>query len=96
LLKKVQLVLAVHCHQPVGNFDPVFEQALENCYAPFLEVLGRHPDIGMGLHYSGPLLEWVEANHPEFLDQLGKLVAAGSTSPCSRSCRNPTPLDSWR
>ena len=76
-MDKVQLILAVHCHQPVGNFDPVFEQALDQCYAPFLEVLGRHPGVGMGLHYSGPLLEWLEDHRPEFLDRLGELAGRG-------------------
>jgi hypothetical protein len=77
LLDKVQLILAVHCHQPVGNFDSVFERALERCYTPFLEGLGNHPGVCMGLHYSGPLLEWIEANQPEFLDRLGELVDRG-------------------
>jgi hypothetical protein len=77
LLKKVQLVLAVHCHQPVGNFDSVFERATDRCYAPFLEVLGRHPGVCMGLHYSGPLLEWIEDHRPDFLDRLGELVGRG-------------------
>jgi alpha-amylase len=29
------------------------------------------------LHTSGPLLEWLEANHPEYLDRVARLVAAG-------------------
>ncbi len=76
-METVQLVLAVHCHQPVGNFDSVFEQATERCYAPFVEALGRHPGVRMGLHYSGPLLEWLEVNRPGFLDSVGDLVERG-------------------
>ena len=76
-MKKAQLILAVHCHQPVGNFDSVFEQAFQRCYAPFLEVLGRHPGVCMGLHYSGPLLDWIGENRPEFLDRLGELANRG-------------------
>ncbi len=76
-MEKIQLVLVVHCHQPVGDFDSVFEQAAKRCYAPFLEVLDRHPGIHMGLHYSGPLLEWLETHRPGFLDKLGDLVERG-------------------
>jgi len=28
----------------------------------------------MGLHYSGPLLLWIEKNHPEYFEQLRGLV----------------------
>jgi len=31
----------------------------------------------MGLHYTGPLLEWLDVNHPEFMEELGKLAARG-------------------
>ena len=41
------------------------------------EVLARHPSIRMGLHYSGPLLEWIERAHPEYFDRLRALVQSG-------------------
>jgi alpha-amylase len=31
----------------------------------------------MALHYSGPLLLWIEKNHPEYFARLRKLVASG-------------------
>ena len=31
----------------------------------------------MGLHYSGPLLEWIERAHPEYFDRLRALVSSG-------------------
>jgi len=74
---KFELVLLIHAHQPVGNFDDVLERAYADSYLPFVEVLARHPSIRMGLHYSGPLLEWLEAKHPEYFDRLRSLVAAG-------------------
>ena len=39
---RIRLILALHNHQPVGNFDCVFQQAFENSYRPFLEVFGRY------------------------------------------------------
>lgn len=71
------LVLVLHSHQPVGNFDFVFAEAYANAYAPFLEVLEAHPAIRLGLHYSGILLDWLAANEPAFLARLAALVRSG-------------------
>jgi alpha-amylase/alpha-mannosidase (GH57 family) len=74
---KLHLVLVVHAHQPVGNFDHVFEQSYACCYLPFVEVLERHPTVRVGLHYSGPLLTWIEQQHPEYFERLRTLVSRG-------------------
>jgi hypothetical protein len=73
-LNKIHLALLIHGHQPVGNFDGVMEKVFQQSYLPFLEHLGKHPKVRMGLHYSGALLEWIQSRHPEFLKQLGVLV----------------------
>jgi 4-alpha-glucanotransferase len=73
-VRKFELVLIIHAHQPVGNFDDVFERSYQQAYLPFVEVLQRHPAIRMGLHYSGPLLEWIERAHPEYFERLRGLV----------------------
>ena len=57
--------MVLHCHQPVGNFDHVFKKALEKCYLPVLNLLDAHPNVKVGLHFSGPLLEWMEKNPSE-------------------------------
>lgn len=71
----VRLILAFHNHQPVGNFDGVFEQSYQESYLPFLNVLEEYPDIPFSLHTSGSLLEWLEVAHPEYIDRLKTLVA---------------------
>jgi 4-alpha-glucanotransferase len=76
-LSKFNLVLLIHAHQPVGNFDDVMERTYERSYLPFLDCLASHPRVRMGLHYSGSLLEWLAARHPEYLLQIRKLAAAG-------------------
>ena len=76
-MRKFELVLLIHAHQPVGNFDDVIERAYKTSYLPFIEVLARHPSIRAGLHYSGPLLEWIERLHPEYFDVLRALVRSG-------------------
>lgn len=72
-MDKLRLILAFHNHQPVGNFDNVFEEAYQKSYLPFLKVLEKHPDLKIVLHYSGSLLSWIKANHKEFIDSLRAL-----------------------
>ncbi|MDA1230792.1 MAG: DUF1926 domain-containing protein [Planctomycetota bacterium] len=72
----IRLVLAFHNHQPVGNFEGVFEQAYRDSYRPFLDVLQDYPEIPFGLHTSGSLLEWLEVRHPEYIDRVRKMVAS--------------------
>ena len=43
----------------------------------FLEMLDKHPSVHMGLHYSGPLLTWIEENRPSYFPLLKKLAARG-------------------
>jgi 4-alpha-glucanotransferase len=74
---KFQLVLVIHAHQPVGNFENVLERAYKQSYLPFVEILARHRAIRLGLHYSGSLLEWLERAHPEYFELLRGLVKRG-------------------
>ncbi|HEX9224706.1 MAG TPA: alpha-amylase/4-alpha-glucanotransferase domain-containing protein [Candidatus Acidoferrales bacterium] len=76
---KFHLVLLIHAHQPEGNFEEVLERAYRESYLPFAEHLKRHPAVRLGLHYSGPLLEWIERNHPEFFELLRELAGRGQT-----------------
>lgn len=71
------LILCVHAHQPVGNFEHVFAEAYERSYLPFFGVLGRHPSVAMSCHFSGSLLDWIEKNRPEFIELLQKLSRRG-------------------
>ncbi|MHB8639540.1 MAG: alpha-amylase/4-alpha-glucanotransferase domain-containing protein [Candidatus Acidiferrales bacterium] len=76
-MARFNLVLLIHAHQPVGNFDDVIEHAYELSYLPFVQLLLRHPFLRVGLHYSGGLLEWIEKTHPEYFKGLKKLVQRG-------------------
>ncbi|HKV44010.1 MAG TPA: alpha-amylase/4-alpha-glucanotransferase domain-containing protein [bacterium] len=73
----VVLSLAIHNHQPVGNFDHVFAEATDRAYAPMIAALERHPAIRLALHYSGPLLDWLRPHRPELLDRVRGLAARG-------------------
>ncbi|MEM6654277.1 MAG: alpha-amylase/4-alpha-glucanotransferase domain-containing protein, partial [Planctomycetota bacterium] len=73
----LRLVLVLHNHQPIGNFDGVFEQAYQDSYLPFLDVYERYEGLPIGLHTSGSLIEWLAVHHPEYLDRVANLVASG-------------------
>jgi alpha-amylase len=76
-LSEVRFVLCIHNHQPTGNFDHVFEDAYQRAYRPFLDVMERFPELPWVLHNSGCLWEWLEKNHPEYIDRIGRSVTAG-------------------
>lgn len=75
--KRIFLALAIHNHQPVGNFDHIFEQAYQKAYLPFVEVLERHPGVRMAFHFSGPLRDWLAEHHPELLARVRAMVQRG-------------------
>ncbi|MFH1483592.1 MAG: alpha-amylase/4-alpha-glucanotransferase domain-containing protein [Chloroflexota bacterium] len=77
------LGLAIHNHQPVGNFPWVIEEAYQKAYLPMLEALERHPLIRLSLHNSGPLIDWFQEQRPEYLRRLGALVRRGQVEAMS-------------
>ena len=42
---RISLALAIHNHQPVGNFGWVFAEVYEQAYVPMVEALERHPGV---------------------------------------------------
>jgi alpha-amylase len=74
---RIRLILALHNHQPIGNFDHVFQQAFDDSYRSFLDVFSRYPSLKMSLHVSGSLMEWLAAHHADYIDQLAQLVDQG-------------------
>jgi 4-alpha-glucanotransferase len=77
LSKKLAFSWTLHQHQPVGNFPWVFAQVYDACYAPLVDALERHPTIQVALHYSGPLLDWLLAEHPDYIERVAALVGRG-------------------
>jgi len=73
----VHLLWAIHNHQPVGNFDFIFERAHDRAYRPFLDVLEKHPGVKLSLHFSGILLDWLVIHRPEYIARLKVLVGNG-------------------
>ncbi len=77
MTSRISLALAIHNHQPVGNFGWVFAEVFDQAYRPMVDALERHPSIRLALHYTGPLLEWLRAERPEFVERLRALIARG-------------------
>lgn len=73
----IHLALVFHQHQPVGNHESVFEELFARAYDPLVSALERHRGVRAGLHYSGPLLEWLEVARPEFLGRVRALADRG-------------------
>ena len=76
-MARLSLLFGVHAHQPAGNFPEVLEHAHDRCYRPFLEILHRHPDFRFAVHFSGPLLDYLVAEHPEDMQLLDDMVRRG-------------------
>src|SRR5437762_14308864 len=75
-MNAILLCLVLHNHQPIGNFDGVFEQAYQDAYKPFLDVFEQY-DFPIALHTSGPLMEWLDERKPEYTDPLKRRVPGG-------------------
>ncbi len=76
-MAKFRLAFGVHNHQPVGNFQGVFEEAHQKAYHPFLRLLQKFSDISISLHQSGILWHWQEEAHPDYFELAGGMVDNG-------------------
>jgi len=72
-----RFVFGIHCHQPVGNFDEVIDDAVTDAYRPFLDEIGRHENLRMTIHVSGCLIQMLEKRAPDLIETLGELARGG-------------------
>ena len=82
---RISLALALHNHQPVGNFGWVLAEVFDQAYAPMIDALERHPGVRLSLHYTGPLLTWLVAERPDAIERRMTLVQRVGTPVASRS-----------
>lgn len=75
--RKIALLLGVHAHQPVGNFDFVMDDAHRRCYQPFLHLLHRFPDFHFSIHISGWLFDYLLQKYPDDIALLRDMVQRG-------------------
>jgi len=67
--------LVLHNHQPIGQLPWAFEDAWRDSYQPFLQTLADFPNIKIGLHFSGPLLDWLEIEKPQTISLIRELAS---------------------
>ncbi len=75
--ERLRLALVFHQHQPAGNFPSVYKEVTEQAYAPLVAALYRHGGVRATLHFSGPLLDWLEGNRPDVIGDLSDLLRRG-------------------
>jgi alpha-amylase len=85
----IALMLVFHNHQPVGQFDHVVEHSVHVSYLPLIEALEQHPTIKVAMHYSGPLLLWLQHHHEKVIERLRVLVARGQVELLSGGFYDP-------
>ena len=66
----MKVALLIHHHQPSGNLEDGVLRAVDGAYRPILELLEAHPQVRVNLHYSGAILEWLEAHDPALLERV--------------------------
>jgi len=75
---KTSLLLGIHMHQPVDNFEWVIEMGIKTCYEPFFEVMSRYPEFKFSVHCSGWLMERIEELRPSLYKKIKTLAKNGS------------------
>ena len=75
--RPLKLLLAIHNHQPDGNFGHVFQAAYDDCYRPLVDAILEAPHVKVALHHTGALFEWIERERPEYFEKLRALVSRG-------------------
>jgi hypothetical protein len=88
-LKKIKFAFGIHNHQPIGNFDFVFEEACQNSYFPFIEILKKHPGFKLSFHFSGILFDWIKKHFPEKMDEIKDLVKKGQVEMMTGAYNEP-------
>lgn len=75
---KTKLLLGLHCHQPVDNFDYVVVEAINKAYKPFFQTLSHFEDAKVSVHFSGWLLDFIRLNAPDLFGLLQDLSSKGA------------------
>ncbi len=70
-------IFCLHNHQPVGNFDYIFKWAFTDCYNKIIGIFKEYPEFRFAIHHSGPVLEWIKDNSPEYLQTLSEMNKKG-------------------
>jgi len=73
----IHLPIVFHFHQPVDNFDWVYEDSFKKAYGPLIENIFKYPEVKVTLHFSGNLLEWFIKNKPDLIKKVKEMAKRG-------------------
>lgn len=77
---KGYIAFCPHFHQPHFQLHKTREEAYENSYLPWLDLLNKATELEnffINLHYSGPLLYWFKDQKKEYIKKLQDLHKTG-------------------
>ena len=74
ILDKMQLLLGCCFSPPIHAGEEELEEYYRSSVKPFLAVAYRFPDVPLTLYFSGPLLEWLQNQHSEYLTALSEMM----------------------
>lgn len=82
-------IFCLHNHQPVGNFEHIFEWAHRDCYSKAIGILKDYPEFKFAIHHSGCLLEWLKEHHPEYINDIREMCERGQVEVLSGGFYEP-------
>ena len=71
------LLLGLHSHQPIDNFDSVVYEAIAKSYRPFFETVQDDDWLRFSLHISGWLFDFIKRNDPSLFAMIKKCSDKG-------------------
>jgi len=74
ILDKMQFLLGFCFSPPIHSSDDELEVYYNAAVKPFISMAYRFPDVPLTLFFSGPLLEWLQNQHPEYLTALTEMI----------------------
>lgn len=74
ILDKMQFLLGFCFAPPIHASDDDLEAYYLATVKPFISMAYRFPDVPLTLFFSGPLLEWLQNRHSEFLTALSEMI----------------------
>jgi hypothetical protein len=74
ILDKMQFLFGCCFSPPIHSTDEELELYYTSAVKPFLTVAYQFPDVPMTLFFSGPLLEWLQNQHSEYITALTEMI----------------------
>jgi len=74
ILEKMQFLFGFCFSPPIHSTEEELEAYYASAVKPFVTVAYRFPDVPLTLFFSGPLLEWLQDKHSEYLTVLTEMI----------------------